>query len=77
MNRIYIMYDCSVILRGDSEQIATALWKQCRRKFKTIKQFMAFRKKIEKSYSGNTLNTDSPESFIASLVECGFLIPLN
>lgn len=71
------MFDCSVILRGDAEQVATALWKRCKRKFKTLEQFMSFRKKIEKNYSGYTLNIDSPDRFIQSLVECGFLIPLN
>lgn len=77
MNKIYIMFDCSVILRGNAEQVATALWKRCKRKHKSVQEYMTFRAKIEKSYSGHTLNTDSPESSIASLVECGFIIPLN
>ena len=75
--KIYILYDCSIILRGDAEQVATALWKRCKKKHKSISEYMAFRKKIEKNYSGHILNTDSPDSFIQSLVECGFLITLN
>lgn len=75
--KIYIMFDCSIILRGDSEQVATALWKRCKKKHKSISEYMAFRAKIEKSYSGGVIYTDSPDSFISSLVECGFLIPLN
>lgn len=75
--KIYIMFDCSVILKGDAEQITTALWKRCKRKHKSVQEYMSFKKKIEKSYSGSVIYTDSPDSFVQSLVECGFLIPLN
>jgi hypothetical protein len=77
--RTYLIFDSSMTLQGSPGEITKALWDNCKAHegIGDIHAFMAWQKETERRYSGRNLDISSFETFIASLVEVGFLIPIN
>ena len=75
----YKLFDDSITVAGTPEQITQALWDNCRAHtpIDSPYEFMAWQKETEQQYSGKTLDITSFETFVNSLVEVGFLVPLD
>lgn len=74
----YRLFDDSITVTGTPEQITQTLWDNCRAHspINTLVEFMAWQNETEQQYSGKTLDVTNFETFISSLVEVGFLVPL-
>lgn len=75
----YRLFDDSMTVTGSPEQITQALWDDCRahEPINNLVEFMAWQKETERQYSGKTLDITNFETFVNSLVEVGFLIPIK
>jgi hypothetical protein len=75
----YRLFDDSITVKGTPEQITQALWDNCRahEPINTLEEFMAWQKETEQQYSGKTLDITNFETFVNSLVDVEFLIPLD
>lgn len=75
----YRLFDDSITVTGTPEQITQSLWDNCRAHspINNLVEFMAWQKETEQQYSGKTLDVTNFETFISSLVEVGFLVPLD
>lgn len=75
----YRLFDGSTTVTGTPEQITQALWDNCRAHspINSRAEFMAWQKETEQQYSGKTLDVTNFETFVDSLVEVGFLLPID
>ena len=75
----YRLFDDSTTVTGSPEQITQALWDNCRahEPINNLGEFMAWQKQTEQQYSGKTLDITTFENFVDSLVEVGFLLPID
>lgn len=75
----YRLFDDSITVTGTPEQVTQALWDNCRAHtpINNLVEFMAWQKETEHQYSGKTLDVTNFETFVSSLVEVGFLVPLD
>ena len=75
----YRLFDDSMTVTGSPEQITEALYMDCRahEPINNLVEFMAWQKQTEFEYSGKTLDITSFETFVNSLVEVGFLLPID
>ena len=75
----YRLFDDSITVTGTPEQITQALWDNCRAHspINNLVEFMAWQKETELEYSGKTLDVTTLENFVDSLVEVGFLLPID
>lgn len=75
----YKLFDDSITVTGTPEEITQALWDNCRSHtpLNTVHEYMVWQKKIEQDWSGKTLDITSFETFVNSLVEVEFLVPLD
>ena len=75
----YRLFDDSMTVTGSPEQITQSLWDDCRahEPINSLVEFMAWQKETERQYSGKTLDITNFETFVNSLVEVGFLIPIK
>lgn len=75
----YKLFDDSITVAGTPEQVTQALWDNCRAHtpINSLVEFMAWQKETERQYSGKTLDITNFETFVSSLVDAGFLVPLD
>ena len=75
----YRLFDDSITVTGTPEQITQALWDNCRAHspINNLVEFMAWQKQTEFEYSGKTLDVTNFETFVDSLIEVGFLLPID
>lgn len=77
--KTYLLFDGTMAVTGTPEEITNALWRTCKthRPLLTVRDYMVFQKETEMNWSGKTLDITSFETFVNSLVEVKFLIPLQ
>ncbi|MGL4378603.1 MAG: hypothetical protein ACRCT1_19345 [Microcoleaceae cyanobacterium] len=75
----YRLFDDSMTVTGNPEQITESLYMNCRahEPIHNSVEFMAWQKETVRLYSGKNLDITSFETFVNSLVEVGFLLPIN
>lgn len=75
----YKLFDDSITVTGTPEEITQALWDNCRAHtpINSLQEFMEWQKETERQYSGKTLDITNFETFVNSLVEVEFLVPLD
>ena len=81
MKNTFLLFDGYGFLVGTNDEIVATLYKRFRvhgcSKPKTLVEYMKAQAKLEKRWSGQTLDTSSVDSFVQSLVKVGFLISFN
>ena len=79
MATTYRLFDGSTTVTGTPEQITQALWDNCRAHtpINNLLEFMAWQKETEQQYSGKNIAVTNFETFVDSLVEVGFLLPID
>jgi hypothetical protein len=75
----YRLFDDSMTVTGTPEQITEALYMDCRahEPINNLVEFMAWQKQTECEYSSKTIDINSFETFVDSLVDVGFLLPID
>ena len=77
----YRLFDDSITVSGEPEQITHALWRNCVRgchsPLPDVKTYMEWQKRVEMNWSGKTLDITSFETFVDSLIAVGFLLPID
>lgn len=75
----YKLFDDSITVSGTPEQITEALYMNCRahEPINNLQEFMAWQKETEQQYSGKNLDITNFETFVNSLVDVGFLVPIK
>lgn len=75
----YRLFDDSITVTGTPEQITEALYMNCRahEPINNLVEFMAWQKETVRQYSGKTLDVTNFETFVDSLIEVGFLLPID